>query len=151
MLPSNDKEINFVSPMQTVSLPASIDMLEKINSMLEDLLVGALKENLLKTELVVEELLANICSYAYGGSGYATFSCGIVNFDGRKAIMIQLSDKGRPYDPFANAKTPDLKASIDERPIGGLGIHLVKEIATHYMYIRIDDCNQTQIIIDIKE
>lgn len=144
-------EKDFVVPMQTVILPATIDVLDKINAILESLLTGSLEPSLLKTQLVVEELLANICSYAYDGAGEARFACGIVNFDGKKAIMIELTDNGRAYDPFANAKEPNLEASIEEREIGGLGLHLVKEIATHYIYMRIDNCNQTQIIIDVKD
>lgn len=137
--------------MKTVVLPATISILGEINTLLEDILKDLPNSILFKTQLVVEELLANICNYAYDGNeGIAKFACGIVNFDGQDAVMIQLTDKGKPYDPFANAKEPDIEASVEDRKIGGLGVHLVKEIATHYAYIRIDDCNQTQIIIDLK-
>ena len=137
--------------METITLPATIDTLTVINKILEKTLSGKLEHMLFKTELVVEELLANICSYAYdrqnGGNAY--FVCGEVNFDGKSCIMIQITDDGKAYDPFLNCKDPDLNAPLEERPIGGLGLHLVKEIATHYAYFRIDNKNQTQIILDI--
>ena len=148
MKPSNNGD--FVTPITTVSLPADLSELEQINQRLEQLLTGDMQPLLLKTELIVEELLANICSYAYvGKSGQAYFACGVVNFDGKRAILIQLSDHGHAFDPFANARDPDLNLALEDRPIGGLGLHLVREIASHYAYIRIDDCNQTQIILTI--
>ena len=138
--------------METIHLPASIDQLDKVNKILEQTLTGSLSKMLLKTQLVVEELLANICSYAYEGQkgGSASFACGVVNFDGHKSILIQLKDSGKPYDPFEQSKAPDLNAPIEDRPIGGLGVLLVKEIASHYSYVRIDGCNQTQIFLNVE-
>lgn len=141
-----------VVDIKTVVLPAKVTVLGEINRILEDTLTGPLAVNLYKTQLVVEELLANICEYAYDGKeGEAKFACGVVNFDGKNCIMIQLTDNGKPYDPFANAVEPHLDDSVDERPIGGLGVFLVREIATHYLYLRVDGCNQTQIILDIDQ
>ena len=132
--------------VETINLPASINQLSRVNELLEQTMTGPLKGMLLKTQLVVEELLANICSYAYDDEegGQASFACGVVNFDGQKTILLQLTDTGKPYDPFTQAATPDFNCPIEDRPIGGLGVFLVKEIASHYAYIRIDGCNQTQ-------
>lgn len=139
--------------METITLPASIDQLSAVNELLQKSFQGRLEHMLFKTELIVEELLANICSYAYAGAdgGKAYFACGEVNFDGKNCIMLQITDEGEAYDPFLNSVTPDLNASVEDRPIGGLGLHLVKEIASHYAYIRIDNKNQTQIILDIDD
>ncbi len=137
-------------PMQSISLPASIDSLRQINKVLGSMLTEDFADYVFKTQLVVEELLANVCSYAYDDkNGTACLACGVVNFDGQEAIMIQLTDHGKPYDPFANATAPDLDASVEKRSIGGLGVHLVKEIASHYAYMRINECNQTQIILNV--
>lgn len=137
---------------KTVVLPAKVSVLADINRLLEETLTGELAVNLFKTQLVVEELLANICSYAYDGKeGEAKFACGVVNFDGKHCIMIQLTDNGKPYDPFANALEPSLDESVNDREIGGLGVYLVREIASHYIYLRVDGCNQTQIILDIDQ
>ncbi|MBU3826290.1 MAG: ATP-binding protein [Candidatus Anaerobiospirillum merdipullorum] len=138
--------------LRTVKLPATINILGEINAIIEQTLPASLSSCVLKTQLVVEELLANICSYAYNGAeGCAEFACGIVNFDGKKCIMIQLTDEGMPYDPFAQSKAPDLEASVEDRAVGGLGVFLVKEIATHYLYMRIDNRNQAQIILSLDD
>lgn len=134
--------------LRTVKLPASINILSEINNIIGQALPGTQDQLIMKTQLVVEELLSNICNYAYDGTqGSATFACGIVNFDGEQSIMIQLTDEGKPYDPFTETTSPDIDATLDERPLGGLGVFLVKEIANHYLYMRIDNQNQTQIII----
>ena len=131
--------------METIQLPATIDQLATVNKLLEKILTDKLTALLPKTQLIVEELLANICSYAYNGNGgSATFACGQVDFDGKPAIMIQLTDQGTPYDPFLES------ASVEDRLIGGLGLYLVKELASHYSYFRIDNANQTQIIINVE-
>lgn len=148
MSTSNDQPA--VVPLQTIELPAKLEALSQTNALLASMLTGPYEKILFKTQLIVEELLTNICSYAYDGkNGSAKFACGVVNFDGQQAVMIQLTDNGVPYDPFANAKEPDLNASIEDRAVGGLGIHLIKEIASHYAYMRVDNCNQTQIILNV--
>ena len=137
--------------METIQLPATIDQLATVNKLLEKILTDKLTALLPKTQLIVEELLANICSYAYNGNGgSATFACGQVDFDGKPAIMIQLTDQGKPYDPFLESKMPDLTASVEDRMIGVLGLYLVKELASHYSYFRMDNSNQTQIIINVE-
>ena len=93
---------------------------------------GDLAPLLHKTELVVEELLANVCSYAYDGKqGNAEFVCGKVSFDSAPYVMIQISDKGKPFDPFLESHDPDLNLDLEKRSIGGLGIYFVKEFASH--------------------
>ena len=43
-----------------------------------------------------------------------------------KSISIRFEDQGTPYDPLQN-EDPDITLSADERPIGGLGIYMVKK------------------------
>ena len=47
-------------------------------------------------------------------------------------LIVSFTDDGTPFNPFSNAP-PDTRLSIDERNIGGLGIHLVKNL--------MDECN----------
>ena len=41
------------------------------------------------------------------------------------ALTIEIRDDGKPFNPLSDAPEPDLDAGIEDRPIGGLGIHLV--------------------------
>ncbi len=137
--------------MITIFLPAKIEQLESINEMLKNYMTGELAPLLMKTQLVVEELLANICNYAYDGkSGNAEFSCGIVTFDGNPYIRISFIDNGKPFNPFAEEKTPNTKDTLENRSIGGLGIHFVKSMSNHYIYSRLKGCNVVDIFIEAR-
>ncbi len=136
--------------MQVVNLPASIAELDTINTLIGDIV----KEQSLifKVQLIVEELLTNIANYAYSAdesNKYLRFVCGYVYFDGKKSILLQLVYGGVAFDPFVEVKEPDVTQPIAEREIGGLGMHLIKEIATHYTYARLNDYNQVQIYLDV--
>lgn len=137
--------------MITVKLPAKIEELENINETLKNYMTGDLEPLLMKTQLVVEELLANICNYAYDGkSGNAEFSVGVVTFDGEPYIRISFVDSGRPFNPFEEEKNPHIHDDLDVRPVGGLGIHFVKSMSNHYIYSRLKDCNVVDIFIEAK-
>ncbi len=138
--------------MKRMTLPASIDELSYVNSVLKSTLTGDLEPLLLKTQLVVEELLTNVVNYAYKGKsgGTAEFICGTATFDSRQMVQLTIIDQGSPYDPFIEVGEPDISADLDERAVGGLGIFLVKEIATHYAYCRLEDRNMVTIYIDPK-
>ncbi|MBQ3678993.1 MAG: ATP-binding protein [Succinivibrio sp.] len=137
--------------MITVKLPAKIEELENINETLRTYMTGELEPLLMKTQLVVEELLANICNYAYDGkSGNAEFSVGVVTFDGEPYIRISFVDGGKPFNPFKEERDPHVNDSVESRPVGGLGIHFVKNMSNHYIYSRLKECNVVDIFIEAK-
>lgn len=136
--------------METIRLPASIEELTTINARIEDILKDK-PELIFKTQLVVEEILTNITKYAYANTNeekYLRFVCGYVFFDCKKTVLLQLVYGGDVFDPFVEVKSPDINVPIEDRDIGGLGLHLIREIADHYTYARIDDANQVQIYLD---
>jgi anti-sigma regulatory factor (Ser/Thr protein kinase) len=53
----------------------------------------------------------------------------------RGRVVLDIRDNGAAYDPLGHAP-PDLDADIADRPIGGLGIHLVRELAQDACYRR---------------
>ena len=64
---------------------------------------------------------------------------GIVNLDAavsEKGVTFTITDTGKAFDPTAKAEV-DINAGVDERPIGGLGIHLVRKIMDRVRYERI--------------
>jgi len=93
--------------------------------------------------LVIEELLVNIISYSYPSNqkGYADLE--LSKIDGK--IIICVIDKGIPFN-ILNIKKPDLSASIEERSIGGVGIHLIKTYVDDIHYLRQDDENIVTLI-----
>jgi sigma-B regulation protein RsbU (phosphoserine phosphatase) len=89
-------------------------------------------------ELVLEELLSNIISYAYLDSEEHRINVRLA-VTGR-VLQMKITDNGIPFNPFVHDE-PDLESSIDEREVGGLGIHLVRNMMDDYSYARLDECN----------
>ena len=79
--------------------------------------------------LVVDEIFANIAHYAYDdGDGIAeVFIC-----VGEKTLL-RFVDSGKPYNPLEKEE-PDLDIPLEEREIGGLGIHFVKNVVDKIEY-----------------
>jgi anti-sigma regulatory factor (Ser/Thr protein kinase) len=118
-----------------MTVKAAIDRLPSVKQFLDEAVGPEFRFLLPKVELAVEELLVNTAGYAYGGSeGEAEISCGQISFDGRPYLKISLRDWGRPFDPFGQAPEPDTAADLSARPVGGLGVFLVKKLVSHYYY-----------------
>ncbi|MBR1470906.1 MAG: ATP-binding protein [Lachnospiraceae bacterium] len=88
----------------------------------------------MQVNVAVEEIFVNVARYAY------TPNQGLVTIQVEKAednswISFTFRDQGIPFDPVAKVD-PDLTLPLEERPIGGLGIYMVKKSMDdlHYVY-----------------
>ena len=93
----------------------------------------------MQIDVAMDELFVNIARYAYApGEGDAT-----VRFEmdeETRTATITLIDRGVPFNPLA-AADPDTTSSAEERPIGGLGIFLVRKTMDEVLYEHKDGCN----------
>ena len=89
-------------------------------------------------KLAVEEAVTNVIDYAYpnGTEGYIDIT---IEAD-ESRIRFILSDAGAEFDPTGVSKA-DTTLSIDERPIGGLGVFLVRNLMDNINYERTDGKN----------
>jgi anti-sigma regulatory factor (Ser/Thr protein kinase) len=83
--------------------------------------------------VAIDELLANALSHGRTGRGPCSVSVE-VKLD-HESVIVTLTDDGTPFDPFAR-DGPDTTLSVEDRPIGGLGIHLVGQLMDHVSYQR---------------
>jgi len=85
-------------------------------------------------DLLIDELIMNVCMYAYpeGRPGEVTVTYSV---PARGELCVEVADQGIEFNPL-KTEPPDLTLSLQERPIGGLGIHLVKTLATSLSYRR---------------
>lgn len=88
--------------------------------------------------LALEEAITNVMLYAYpeGVSGQVEVVAG----KKENGLEFTIIDSGKPFDPTA-APEADTTASVEDRPIGGLGIHLVRQIMDSVGYERCDGKN----------
>ena len=92
----------------------------------------------------VDEVLTNICAYAYPkGRGNVEVQC---THDAGPRLYIDIVDSGVPFDPLS-APLPDLLADPEERITGGLGIFLLRSIVDEMMYRRDHDQNILRLVI----
>ena len=91
-----------------------------------------------KLNVALEELLTNTISYGYTDGGRHEIAIDIAR-EG-ETIVAQLNDDARPFDPL-NAPPPDLESAIEDRRIGGLGVHLVKTLMDDVGYAYRDGRN----------
>jgi serine/threonine-protein kinase RsbW len=100
---------------------------------------------ILEVELVMEEILVNIFSYAYPDrSGEVEIVCQSAD-EGN--LLIEIADEGVPFN-ILTQKDPDPKAGIEERSIGGLGIYFVKQLVQEIQYQRENGRNILTLRID---
>lgn len=85
--------------------------------------------------LIVEEACVNVISHAYpqGAPGPLTLALQATRRDGHPAVEITIEDQGKPFDPLALA-VPDQTGPLEDLPIGGLGVLLMRRLsdAQHY-------------------
>ena len=132
--------IRYLSAKEQLTLTNDIQELERLEPFLENFFNrNNLDITLLPSvNLALEEALANVIMYAYpkGVQGEVTLSTNIKGED----ILMEIKDKGAPFDPLQQQEA-NLDVPLEERQIGGLGIHLIKEIMDGVEYARADGKN----------
>ena len=89
--------------MPQLHVPARLEQLAAVNSFLKENIPDRFLPALLNLELVTEELLVNVFSYAYpeGTLGTAEISLRQIFFDGQDMLCFSVKDWGAPFNPFA--------------------------------------------------
>lgn len=121
---------------QSLTLVAKAESLGPVTKFIKK---GAREANLPESrtdelELLVEEILANIWKYSYpeGAPGSVTVAYSI---PAQGELVVEVGDQGVEFDPL-KAIPPDLTLDLAQRPIGGLGILLLKSFAKSLTYRR---------------
>jgi anti-sigma regulatory factor (Ser/Thr protein kinase) len=124
-----------------LNLPATISSLRKFTDFIRrGAQAAALAEGQLdRLDLVMEEIVVNVINYAYPEGERGTIEVGYA-VEGPGKLFVQVSDTGRAFNPLAKAP-PDLRLGLADRPIGGLGIFLVKQFTRSINYSRVDNRN----------
>jgi sigma-B regulation protein RsbU (phosphoserine phosphatase) len=103
------------------------------------------EELLNKLDMCGEEIFANISFYAYP-EGSGMIEAELKKSDGN--IILEFKDSGLEYNPLERPD-PDINLPPEERPIGGLGIFMVKNTVNQIYYKREDDKNILTLVFKI--
>ncbi|MGC8718459.1 MAG: ATP-binding protein [Thermodesulforhabdaceae bacterium] len=132
--------------MVQLVLPAEVErlgaFLEVIESFARDL--GFVPKRIQKLILIMEEALLNVVKHAYDeeGTGEVEVRC----WEDGERIFIEVRDRGRPFNPL-DVPEPDLSKGLPERPIGGLGVFLIRKIADDVSYRREKETNVLTLVL----
>jgi anti-sigma regulatory factor (Ser/Thr protein kinase) len=94
---------------------------------------GLTDENATDLNLMLDEIVGNVIKHGYD-DGLQHQIHVTVRLEGDLATL-QVEDDGKPFNPL-DVQEPDLNLPIEERPIGGLGVFVVKSIADSLEYAR---------------
>jgi serine/threonine-protein kinase RsbW len=92
--------------------------------------------------LVLEELVQNIVSYGYPDGRPGRID--VTLRQGSHRIGLTVEDDGDAFDPFSQPD-PDFTLDLEDRPIGGLGIHLIRKLMDRHAYRRVDGHNRVDL------
>jgi len=93
--------------------------------------------------IVLDELFANVVNHGRGGATPSSIEVAFSLQPGQ--LIIDFSDDGPPFDPLITAP-PDLDLAAGDRPIGGLGLHILRSLVDDARYSRDRDRNRLVLI-----
>ena len=99
---------------------------------------GWCSEDTSGVNLVLDEVVINVMRHGYGDDQRHEILVTLSLDD--ELLTMEVEDDGRPFNPV-DAPPPDLDRPIEDRPIGGLGIHLVKSSVETMAYRRVNGRN----------
>ena len=99
------------------------DVMTFVDAALEEM--GCSMRAQMQIDVAMDELFGNVARYAYA-PGEGDVTVGFELDEATRTAQITLTDSGVPFNPLKAAE-PDLTASAEDRPIGGLGIFLVRK------------------------
>ena len=96
--------------------------------------------------LALEEAVTNVIMYAYPKEEEHDFAVNVQHVDNQ--LIFNIIDSGKEFDPTVQPEA-DVTLSLEERPIGGLGIFLIRKIMKTVEYHRIDGKNVFTMVKEI--
>ena len=119
--------------------PEQIDaVMDFVNRQLD--VLSCPEETRVDLDVAVDELLSNIIRYAYG-SETGTVTVRVETQLEPKALILTFLDQGAPFDPLAEERPDTTSLPARERPMGGLGLYLVRSLVDEITYARRDGQN----------
>ena len=109
---------------------------------------GIGREDCLKLLLIVEELFTNTVTHGYREESESPVW---IAFDPRDAgFTLRYEDAAPPHNPFGEYRPMDTAVLIAQQPVGGLGLKLIRNLATDFNYSRVGDRNCIRVNFSVR-
>ena len=133
-----------------LDIPVQISALSDVTTKIEEFCDAAdvPMASAFKVNLVVQELVTNSVNHGDFGGREPEISLSI-NHDGGQ-IELLYEDNAAPFDPFTEMPAPDLASNVSERPVGGLGIHLIRSFSDQSSHEHVDGRNRIRLVSPVE-
>jgi anti-sigma regulatory factor (Ser/Thr protein kinase) len=135
-------KVSFKLKSKLSELDALCQKLEKFGQSM-----GLSQKCIFEANLALDELFTNIISYGFDDKNEHTIRI-TISFQNDE-LVFNIEDDGIPFNP-TEVESPDLECTIEECRIGGLGIHLAKNLMDEVCYQRCNDKNVLTLRKNIK-
>lgn len=124
-----------------VKIVNSIEELFNLNDEIENLFLlwKIPQQHQYKILLSVEEIFSNIVNYAFEDD--RDYFIDILFSYDKNILTIEFSDPGKAFNPIIADASDELNKPLEERSLGGIGIHIVKSVMNEIYYQRKNDKN----------
>lgn len=124
----------------TVSITRGLEDLPRVVAAVDEFCasISASEQDAHSLHLAIEEAVSNVLQHGYGGMPRPVNVSLEIMLPGRVRAVV--TDRAPPYNPLSRPEV-DTELPLDERPIGGLGVHLVKKLMDATSYERRDGQN----------
>jgi serine/threonine-protein kinase RsbW len=137
----------------SIRLAAELDSLKQLHRCVADLAAAG---RLASTQtyhlrLATEEIATNIIAHGIeldpAGDPVRDRWFRVEGYADEDRVWIRLTDSASPFDPTRMADPETLDRPLEERPVGGLGIYLVRQVLDEFTYERVGGLNRTTLAI----
>lgn len=96
-----------------------------------------------RPQIIMDEIVSNIVRC----SGATAFTIRVEHVFPNGVVSMTFEDDGSPFDPTTEIVPPDVTATAETRPIGGLGMFMVKKMSKAVSYRRENDRNKLSVTL----
>ena len=130
---------------RSITLTNDVQEVPRLNVFVDEVCedMGCDMETTMRMNLAIEEAVVNVIDYAYPSGIVGSIDIKVTIYDNHMEFVI--SDSGTPFDP-TKKEDVDISLPVEERRIGGLGIHLVRQLMDKINYERKDGRNILTLI-----
>jgi serine/threonine-protein kinase RsbW len=124
----------------SIRIEADVREIERLNRLVRQFgeLHDVPSRTLYAVNLALDELVTNAVLYGFDDPSGQEVLVKIATAGSE--LIASVCDGGRPFNPL-DVKPPDLSAPLEDRELGGLGVHLVRSLMDHVSYVREGDQN----------
>ncbi|SFW18297.1 Anti-sigma regulatory factor (Ser/Thr protein kinase) [Prevotellaceae bacterium HUN156] len=133
-------DLGDVKLQRSLTLPNDVETIPQLNEFIDTIAetIGLDMSLTMSLNLAIEEAVVNVMDYAYPQGVKGDVTIDVAASD--QWLQFIISDSGTPFDPTKKEEA-DTTLSVDERPIGGLGIFLVRQLMDTIQYDYVDGKN----------